>query len=151
MRLTFFKARNTPQDAGLWSDEHIPPLKRIVDLIHSQSQKAAIQLQHAGRKGGVTPPWLGLRLVPDEFGGCASGVRGPTAEPWNENYATPLEMSADEIWQTIEAYGRAARRAVQAGVDVIAVHGAHGYLLHSFASPAVSRPPKKKKKKKKKS
>ena len=107
-------------------------------MIHSQSQKAGIQLQHAGRKGNVCPPWLGLRVVPDEFGGCASDVRAPTAEPWNENYNIPLEMSEDEIWQTIEAYGQAARRAVEAGIDVIEIHGAHGYLLHSFVSPAVS-------------
>ncbi|PTB49874.1 hypothetical protein M431DRAFT_152943 [Trichoderma harzianum CBS 226.95] len=133
------RGRNTPQDAGIWSDNHIAPLKRIVDLIHSQSQKVAIQLQHAGRKGSVTPPWLGLRLVPDEFDGYANQVQGPTAEPWNENYATPGEMSEDEILETIEAYGQAARRAVEAGVDVIAVHGAHGYLLHSFASPATNK------------
>ncbi|CAG8372899.1 unnamed protein product [Penicillium salamii] len=75
------RGRNTPQDAGLWSDDHVAPLKRIVDLIHSQSQKAAIQLQHAGRKCGVCPPWLGLRLVPDEFGGYAKDVQGPTPEP----------------------------------------------------------------------
>ncbi|QYS95426.1 NADH-dependent flavin oxidoreductase [Trichoderma simmonsii] len=133
------RGRNTPQDAGIWSDAHIAPLKRIVDLIHSQSQKVAIQLQHAGRKGSVTPPWLGLRLVPDEFDGYANQVQGPTAEPWNENYATPGEMSEDEILETIEAYGQAARRAVEAGVDAIAVHGAHGYLLHSFASPATNK------------
>ncbi|KAF4466107.1 NADPH dehydrogenase [Fusarium albosuccineum] len=131
--------RNTPQDAGLWSDDHIPPLKRIVDLIHSQSQKVAIQLQHAGRKSGVCPPWLGLRLVPDEFGGYGNDVQGPTEEPWNENYATPSAMSEEEILETVEAYGKAARRAVEAGVDVIAVHGAHGYLLHSFASPATNK------------
>ncbi|KAF7550140.1 hypothetical protein G7Z17_g5919 [Cylindrodendrum hubeiense] len=130
---------NTPQDAGLWSDDHIAPLKRIVDLIHSQSQKVAIQLQHAGRKSGVCPPWLGLQLVPDEFGGCTQDVQGPTAEPWNENYAIPTEMTEEDILETIEAYGQAARRAVEAGVDTIAVHGAHGYLLHSFASPATNK------------
>ena len=140
LRTPFLQGRNTPQDAGLWSDEHVAPLKRIVDFIHSQSQKVGIQLQHAGRKCGVCPPWLGLRLVPDQFGGYARDVRGPTAEPWNENYATPLEMSETEIYQTIDAYGQAARRAVQAGADVIAVHGAHGYLLHEFASPAVRSP-----------
>ncbi|PLB51172.1 FMN-linked oxidoreductase [Aspergillus steynii IBT 23096] len=133
------RGRNTPQDAGLYSDAHIAPLKRVVDMIHSQSQKAAIQLQHAGRKCGVTPPWLGLRVVPDEFGGYAKDVQGPTAEPWNENYATPSEMTEEEIWEAINGYGEAARRAVAAGIDVIAVHGAHGYLLHSFASPATNK------------
>ncbi|KAK5232140.1 NADH-dependent flavin oxidoreductase [Exophiala xenobiotica] len=130
------QGKNTPQDAGLWKDEQIAPLRRIVDLIHSQSQRAGIQLQHAGRKSGICPPWLGLKLVPDEFGGYGERVQAPTAEPWNENYATPGAMTEEEIWDTIEAYGAAAKRAVQAGIDVIAVHGAHGYLIHSFASPA---------------
>ncbi|KAL7930743.1 hypothetical protein V8C35DRAFT_324194 [Trichoderma chlorosporum] len=124
---------------GMFSDFHVAHYGQVVDFIHSQSQKVAIQLQHAGRKGSVTPPWLGLRLVPDEFDGYANQVQGPTAEPWNENYATPREMSEDEILETIEAFGQAARRAVKAGVDVIAVHGAHGYLLHSFASPATNK------------
>ncbi|KAK6371380.1 NADH-dependent flavin oxidoreductase [Exophiala oligosperma] len=128
--------KNTPQDAGLWKDEQIEPLRRIVNLIHSQSQKAGIQLQHAGRKAGICPPWLGLKLVPDEFGGNTQHVQAPTAEPWNENYATPAAMTEEEICETIESYGAAARRAVEAGVDVLAVHGAHGYLIHSFASPA---------------
>ncbi|KAJ0115606.1 hypothetical protein J7T55_010429 [Diaporthe amygdali] len=133
------RGRNTPQDAGLYCDEHIAPLKRVVDVIHSQSQKAAIQLQHAGRKCGVCPPWLGLRLVPDRFGGYAKDVQAPTAEPWNENYTTPSEMTEDEILETIQAYGQAAARAVKAGIDVIAIHGAHGYLVHSFASPATNK------------
>ncbi|KAL6820204.1 hypothetical protein J3E69DRAFT_357603 [Trichoderma sp. SZMC 28015] len=124
---------------GMFSDFHVAHYGQIIDLIHSQSQKVAIQLQHAGRKGSVTPPWLGLRLVPDKFDGYANQVQGPTAEPWNENYATPGEMSEDEILEVIESYGQAARRAVKAGVDVIAVHGAHGYLLHSFASPATNK------------
>lgn len=110
----------------------------MIDVIHSQSQKVAIQLQHAGRKCSICPPWLGLRLVPDAYGGFAKDVQGPTAEPWNENYATPSEMTEEEILETIEAYGKAAARAVRAGIDVIAIHGAHGYLIHSFASPAVS-------------
>lgn len=110
----------------------------MVALIHSQSQKAAIQLQHAGRKCSVCPPWLGLKVVPEEFGGYSKDVQGPTAEPWNENYATPIEMTEEEILETIEAYGKAARRAIEAGIDVITIHGAHGYLVHSFASPAVS-------------
>ncbi|KAI1620778.1 hypothetical protein EDD37DRAFT_132345 [Exophiala viscosa] len=133
------RGKNTPQDAGLWKDEQIEPLRRIVNLIHSQSQKVGIQLQHAGRKSGICPPWLGLKLVPDEFGGNPASVQGPTAEPWNENYATPAAMTEEEILETIEAYGAAAKRAIQAGVDTIAVHGAHGYLIHSFASPATNK------------
>ncbi|EPE04108.1 nadh-dependent flavin oxidoreductase [Ophiostoma piceae UAMH 11346] len=130
--------RNTPQDAGLWSDEHIAPLKRIVDIVHSQCQKVAIQLQHAGRKAGVSAPWLGLKLVPEEHGGWPDQVYGPTpgGGAWNDNYASPVTLTEKNIFDIIQAFGDAARRAVVAGVDAIAVHGAHGYLLHSFASAA---------------
>lgn len=107
-------------------------------MIHSQSQRCAIQLQHAGRKASVCPPWLGLKAVPAEFGGHPNEVQGPNANAWNDNYCTPKEMTEQEIEDVIEAFGAAAKRAVEAGVDVVAVHGAHGYLVHSFASPAVS-------------
>ncbi|KXT13465.1 hypothetical protein AC579_4255 [Pseudocercospora musae] len=127
---------NSVQDAGLWSDEHIAPVKRVVDFIHSQSKHAAIQLQHAGRKASICPPWLGLRTVPEQYGGFPDGVLAPTAESWNDNYALPKEMTEKEIWQVIEAFGQAAKRAVKAGCRIVAVHGAHGYLIHSFASPA---------------
>ena len=140
MQLTYCnkKGRNTPQDTGLWSDEHIAPLKRVVDIVHSQSQKVAVQLQHAGRKAGVSVPWLGLRLVPEEHGGWPNQVCGPTpgGEAWNDNYANPAAMPEKNILDIVQAFGDAARRAVSAGVDAIAVHGAHGYLLHSFASAA---------------
>ncbi|KAL2828498.1 FMN-linked oxidoreductase [Aspergillus cavernicola] len=118
------RGRNNPQDAGLLSDNRIAPLKQVVDLIYSQSQKATIQLQHAGRKCG--------------FGSYAEDVQGSTAEPWNKDYATPGEMTEEDIWETIDAYGEAARRAVVAGINVIAIHDAHGYLVHSFASPAIN-------------
>lgn len=110
----------------------------MVDFIHSQSQRAAIQLQHAGRKSSICPPWLGLKLVPSEHGGFPEQVKGPSGnEAWNENYASPSEMTEEEIWEVIHGFGSAAKWAVEeAGVDVIAVHGAHGYLIHEFASPA---------------
>lgn len=127
---------NSVQDAGLWSDAHIAPVKRIVDFVHSQSKLAAIQLQHAGRKASICPPWLGLRTVPEQFGGFPDGVLAPTPEAWNDNYATPKEMTEEQIWEVIEAFGAAAKRAVQAGCRIVAVHGAHGYLIHSFASQA---------------
>ena len=127
---------NSVQDAGLWSDDQIPGVERVADFIHSQSKHAAIQLQHAGRKASICPPWLGLRTVPEEYGGFPDGVLAPTAEAWNDNYATPREMTEDQIWEVIEAFGAAAKRAVKAGIKIIAIHGAHGYLIHSFASSA---------------
>jgi 2,4-dienoyl-CoA reductase-like NADH-dependent reductase (Old Yellow Enzyme family) len=78
-----------------------------------------------------------LKTVPEEYGGCGATVKGPSPSPWNENYSVPKEMTEAEIWEVIEAFGAAAARAVKAGIRIIAVHGAHGYLIHSFASPAV--------------
>ncbi|GAO49098.1 FMN-linked oxidoreductase [Saitoella complicata NRRL Y-17804] len=130
--------RNTPQDSGLYSDEHIAPLKRVADVIKSQGKQVAIQLGHAGRKASVQPPWIGLDVVADSDGGFAAEVKGPTEEGWNGNYAKPGALSVAEIKEIVEAYGKAAARAVKAGVRIIAVHGAHGYLIHSFASPATN-------------
>lgn len=111
-------------------------MKRIVDFIRSQSKHAAIQLQHAGRKASICPPWLGLRTVPKKYGGFPDGVLAPTPEAWNDNYTTPKEMTEAEIGEVIEGFGAAAGRAAKAGCRIVAIHGAHGYLIHSFASPA---------------
>lgn len=69
-------------------------------------------------------------------GGFLEGVLAPTAEACNDIYATPKEMTEEQIWDVTEAFGSAAKRAVKAGIKIIAVHGAHGYLIHSFTIQA---------------
>ena len=133
------EGRITPQDIGIWSDKHVEGeygLRRIVEFAHSQNQKIAIQIAHAGRKASTVAPWLGMDvLATEEVGGWPSNVRGPSAVPYNEDHATPKELSLDDIEELKKAWGAAVKRAVKAGFDVIEIHNAHGYLLHSFLSP----------------
>lgn len=132
--------RISPEDSGLWSDSQITPIKRIADFLHSQNQKLGIQLAHAGRKASTCAPWLSERgkatLATEELGGWPEDVMGASAIQWaKEGYAMPREMSAQDVKDVVEGFGESARRAVQAGVDVIEIHAAHGYLLSSFLSP----------------
>lgn len=110
--------RITDKCLGLWSEEQIEPLKRVVDACHQYGAKVSIQIGHAGRKAEHAQ-----RIV------SASQV------PYSEKSKVPVALSTQEVKQMIEKYGQAAQRAVEAGVDCIEVHGAHGYLIHQFHSP----------------
>lgn len=115
-------------------------MRRIADFVHSQGQKVGIQLAHAGRKASTVAPWLvpkrGASLVAEkDVNGWPDNVLGPSAIRWGEGYAQPKEMTQADIRDVIDAFRDAARRSVEAGVDVIELHGAHGYLLCSFLSP----------------
>ncbi|KAG0650607.1 NADPH dehydrogenase [Hyphodiscus hymeniophilus] len=132
--------RITPQDSGLWSDSQIAPIRRIADFLHSQDQKLGIQLAHAGRKASTCAPWLAKRgktvLATEDVGGWPEDVMGASAIPWSkEGFAMPREMSASDVQDVIDGFRDSAKRAVEAGVDVIEIHGAHGYLISSFLSP----------------
>ncbi|MBV6682592.1 NADH:flavin oxidoreductase/NADH oxidase [Bacillus sp. JRC01] len=109
-------------DLGLWSDEQIPALKRIVDGIHQHGAKAAIQIAHAGRKAED-----------------AEVPVAPSAIPFDENSKTPRELTTEEVYDLIEKFRKAVKRAVKAGFDVIEIHGAHGYLIHQFHSPLTNK------------
>lgn len=128
------EGRISPHDLGLWKDEHIAPLKRIVDFLHSQGTFAGIQLAHAGRKASMREPWHEVRVATAEEGGW-SDVVAPSAVPYAANYAQPRSLDEAEIDGLVEAFAQAARRALLAGFDVIEIHSAHGYLLHEFLSP----------------
>ncbi|KAF7971891.1 hypothetical protein HWV62_19509 [Athelia sp. TMB] len=130
------EGRITPQDAGLWADSQIAPLKAIVDFAHSQGQKIGVQLAHAGRKASTRAPWLGGGVTAGAAeGGWPDDVHAPSAIPRGEGYLTPQEASVEYIQRVIDAFAASARRAIEAGVDVIEIHNAHGYLAHSFLSP----------------
>jgi 2,4-dienoyl-CoA reductase-like NADH-dependent reductase (Old Yellow Enzyme family) len=127
----------TVGDMGIWKDEHVPGLRRIVDFVHAQGSAAGIQFNHAGRKAGTLRPWEGYgtldRSVPIE-GQAHWEVIGPSPLPYMDGWPTPREMNEDDIAEVIESFAQAARRADEAGFDVIELHGAHGYLLHQFLS-----------------
>lgn len=129
----------TPQDSGLWEDSQIEPIRRLATYVHSQGQKLGIQLAHAGRKASTVAPWLvargGSRIATKEEGGWEERVWGASPIVWGEGHVTPKEMTLDDIKTFIDGFAASAKRAVQAGIDVIEIHAAHGYLLSSFLSP----------------
>lgn len=102
---------------GIWSDDHIPAFKRIVDECHKYGAKVAIQIAHAGRKAEDAP--IPVSSSPNAF---------------NEKSKTPHELTTLEVKEMVEKFKNGVERAVLAGVDTIELHGAHGYLIHQFAS-----------------
>ncbi len=128
------RGRISPQDLGIWSDAHIEPLARVSRFITSQGAVAAIQLAHAGRKASTARPWEGGKPVAPDKGGWADIV-APSALPFNTGYATPRALLIEEIAEIVGTFRAATMRADAAGFDLIEIHAAHGYLLHSFLSP----------------
>jgi 2,4-dienoyl-CoA reductase-like NADH-dependent reductase (Old Yellow Enzyme family) len=128
--------RISPQDLGIWDDGHVAGLAHCVRFIHSQKTLAGIQLAHAGRKGSTARLWEGGGAVTRDHGGWEPV--GPTGEPFAAGSPTPRSLTSTEIAGIVAAFARGARRALDAGFDVIELHAAHGYLLHQFLSPLVN-------------
>lgn len=147
--------RISPNDSGLWQEGtesgQFQGLRRVVDFIHSQGAKAGIQLAHAGRKASTVAPWLSSEgkkssIKADEsVWGWPSNVVAPSGgeehiwAPGDVKFWPPRELSTEEVEEIVQAFGRSAGLAVQAGVDVIEVHAAHGYLIHEFLSPVTNK------------
>ncbi|MBW1606059.1 NADH:flavin oxidoreductase/NADH oxidase [Lactobacillus sp. Sy-1] len=104
-------------DLGLWNDEQADKLTELTTMLHSFGTKVGVQLNHAGRKAEN-----------------AQIVSAPSAIPFSSDYATPHELNESEIQAVKDAFVSAAKRAKRAGVDMIEIHGAHGYLLDQFLS-----------------
>ena len=131
------EGRITPEDCGLWLDSQIEPLKRIVEFAHSQGQKMGIQLAHAGRKASTVAPWLSSgQTATKEVNGWPDDVYAPSALAYNEKLPQPKEMTRSDIENLKKAWAASVKRSLECGFDVIEIHNAHGYLLHSFVSPA---------------
>ncbi len=128
------EGRITPQDTGIWSDEHAAAWRRIADFVHARGARIGVQLAHAGRKASTYRPFAGgpSGTVPAESGGWGTVAPSALAFP---GYEPPASLGLDEIAAIPEAFAAAARRCVDAGFDVVEVHAAHGYLLHQFLSP----------------
>ncbi len=127
------EGRISPFDLGIWSDDHVEALARLVKLIESLGAVAGIQLAHAGRKASVGRPWEGGKPISPAAGGWP--VVGPTAEPFATGYPIPTPLDTDGIAKVINDFAAATRRAYAAGFRWIEIHAAHGYLLHNFLSP----------------
>jgi 2,4-dienoyl-CoA reductase-like NADH-dependent reductase (Old Yellow Enzyme family) len=128
------EGRISPDDLGVWMDEHIERLARIARFIHEQGSAAGMQLAHAGRKASTYRPWAGHGRVPESEGGW-DNVVAPSALAFADDYPMPQALSLDGIKNIISAFADAARRACEAGFRVIEIHAAHGYLIHEFLSP----------------
>src|SRR3954465_2531378 len=125
-------------DVGLWSDDHIPGLARVVDFLHAEGTAAGIQLAHAGAKASSLRPWDGTGPVTAETarpGEAPWPTVSASAVPGGPGWPTPHALTVAELGELREAFVAATRRALTAGFDVIELHAAHGYLLHQFLSP----------------
>lgn len=127
------RGRISPEDAGLWSDEQIEPLARVARFVKGQGAVFGVQLAHAGRKAGTARPWDGGKPLSDQAGGWQPVAASPL--PFADGWRTPDELSKNEIGIIVQSFADAARRAHAAGAQMIELHGAHGYLAHSFYSP----------------
>jgi 2,4-dienoyl-CoA reductase-like NADH-dependent reductase (Old Yellow Enzyme family) len=132
------EGRISPQDLGIWMDDHIEPLARVVRFIHEQGSVAGMQLAHAGRKASTYAPGAGHGMVPENKGGWKNVV-APSAVAFMDGYPMPQALSIDGIKSIVSAFAAAARRACDAGFRVIEIHAAHGYLIHESLSPLSNR------------
>lgn len=127
------EARISPQDLGLWKDEQIEKMQQINRFIVSQNAVPGIQLAHAGRKASVSAPWNGNKKLDESQGGWETVA--PSAIGYHSNEKAPIALDKIGIQKVISDFKSATKRVVQAGYQVLEIHGAHGYLLHQFLSP----------------
>lgn len=136
------EGRISHTDLGLWDDAHADSLRPVVQFLHRYGSLAGIQLAHAGRKASATAAWEGgAPLTPQDAlrDQAPWPVVAPSAVPAGPGWQTPAEMTVEQIRVSVEDWWAAARRAAEAGFDVIELHGGHGYLLHAFQSPISNR------------
>jgi len=132
------EGRITHGDLGLWSDAHIAPIQRAVAFVKSMGAAAGIQLAHAGRKASMQRPWYGNAAVGAEDaarGDLPWPIVGPVAVPHMDGWLVPEALDRAGIKRIVDAFRDATLRADHAGLDVVEIHGAHGYLISSFMSP----------------
>ena len=131
------RGRISPDDMGLWKDEQVEPLKRITRFLIDHGAVAGIQLAHAGRKAGTAAPWKGGKILTLQEGGWIS--EAPSPIPYRDTNPAPEALTSSGIAGVIEDFMSAARRALEAGFQVLEIHAAHGYLMHQFLSPLSNR------------
>ena len=127
------QGRISPRDVGLWNDEQLHAWAGIIREIKANGAIAAMQLAHAGRKASTAVPWEGHHAVDPQHGGWT--VVAPSAIAYSENYLQPVALDQAGITQIVTDFENAAKRALEAGIEIVEIHAAHGYLLHQFLSP----------------
>lgn len=126
------EGRISPWDTGIWNDEQVDGWAYILDFMHSQGAAVGVQLAHAGRKASIYREWSGHGSVPISDGGWQTV--SSTDEAFT-GYDQPRKLETAEVSDVVKDFVKAARRAQDAGFDVIEIHAAHGYLIHQFLSP----------------
>ena len=125
--------RISAADTGIYTDAHIDSWRPIVKFVREAGAVPGMQLAHAGRKGSTTAPWLGGKPVKISDGGWETV--SPSAIPFEDGQPVPRALTIPELDALIANFAAAARRALQAGFELLEIHAAHGYLLHEFLSP----------------
>jgi 2,4-dienoyl-CoA reductase-like NADH-dependent reductase (Old Yellow Enzyme family) len=132
------RGRITPDDMGIYKDEHIEKLKQIAEFMEQWGAVPGVQIAHAGRKASTANPWkIGNRHDKKDLSDAEGGWEtvAPSPVPFSESMRTPHELTIPEIKEIEQKFVDATRRAIKAGFKFLEVHAAHGYLLHSFYSP----------------
>lgn len=132
------EGRITHGDTGIWSDSHIEPLARVASFLKTHGAAAGLQLAHAGRKASMQRPWYGngpLNAEDAARGEDPWRVVAPSPIPLDDGWLMPSELTLGDIRDIKAAFVSAAERGLRAGFDVVELHCAHGYLMHSFLSP----------------
>jgi 2,4-dienoyl-CoA reductase-like NADH-dependent reductase (Old Yellow Enzyme family) len=124
---------------GLWLDAQVPQLKRITDFLHRFGSAAGMQLAHSGWKGSTRRPWHGGTRLDEEDVKLRGEQAWPIVSVGNESFdglaPGPTALTEGDLVALLDQYRAATRRVIAAGFDVLEIHAAHGYLLHSFLSP----------------
>jgi 2,4-dienoyl-CoA reductase-like NADH-dependent reductase (Old Yellow Enzyme family) len=128
------EGRISPQDLGIWTDDHIPMLARIFRFIEEHGAVPGMQLAHAGRKASTAAPWNGGGALSESEQGWRP-IFAPSAIPFSAASPTPEPLDVAGIARVVQAFADAAKRALEAGAKIVEIHAAHGYLLHEFLSP----------------
>ena len=118
-------AKGGPRKPCLYDDSTIESFRRVVEACHQEGAKVSVQLQNAGPEGNAKnagAPITAATSIPSEYG-----------------RDIPKELSTEEVYELIRGYGQAARRAMEAGVDAVEIHMAHGYLVSTFLSPRTNK------------
>src|SRR4051812_9180212 len=132
------RGRITHGDTGIWDDSHVAGLKRITEFVKSQGAMPALQLAHAGRKASMARPWYGngpLTQADFDRGDKPWSTVAPTEQPIDPSWIVPRAFREGDFQTVLAAYRNAVRRAHVAGFEILEIHAAHGYLLHTFLSP----------------
>jgi 2,4-dienoyl-CoA reductase-like NADH-dependent reductase (Old Yellow Enzyme family) len=124
--------RITPGCLGIYLDEHVEGLASVVDIYHRQDIPVGIQLAHAGRKASAATPANGAAALANGHADEAWDAVAPSAIALTGDWPVPKALSTEDVHEIVQSFADAARRACEAGFDFVEIHGAHGYLIHSF-------------------